>query len=111
LSVTEQEVDVWVLFNPDIADYVADGKIWMSPDTGKQLDHCPWLRKDLSNNLYTCDIYYDRPDDCKHYPVTVQQMIKDECEMLEESDLDDPVKSQLQLDKLMSDSRPAFNSR
>jgi Fe-S-cluster containining protein len=106
--VTKQEVDVWILFSPDIAEYVAGGKIWMSPDTGAQLDHCPWLRTDHSNNLHTCDIYYDRPDDCRYYPVTVQQMIKDECEMLEKEDLDDPVKAQLRLDELMEDSRPPF---
>lgn len=109
LSVTEQEVDVWRLFSPDIADYVAHGKIWMSPETGEQLDYCPWLRKDPEQNIYTCDIYYDRPDDCKYYPVTVQQMIKDECEMLDKDDLADPIKAQSMLDKLMADSRPAYD--
>jgi Fe-S-cluster containining protein len=109
LSVTSHEVDVWVLFSPDIAEYVAGGKIWVSPESGKQLDYCPWLRKDPQRNLYTCDIYYDRPDDCKYYPVTVQQMIKDECEMLEEDDLMDPIKAQSQLDKLMADSRPSYD--
>lgn len=78
----------------------------MSPDTGKQLEQCPWLRKEPGNNKYTCDIYHDRPDDCKHYPVTLEQMINDECEMLEVRDLTKPEQAQKMLDKLMTDSRP-----
>ncbi|MBO1254500.1 YkgJ family cysteine cluster protein [Alteromonas sp. 5E99-2] len=109
LSVTADEVDMWVLFSPDIADYVAKGKIWASPDTGKLLDYCPWLRKNPISGLHTCDIYYDRPSDCRYYPVTVQQMIQDECEMLEKNDLINPVKTQAALDKLMEDSRPSFD--
>lgn len=109
LTVTESEVDTWRLFTPDIAEYVKDGKIWMQPETGQPIERCPWLRKDPEKNLYTCDIYYDRPDDCKYYPVTIKQMINDECEMLEPVDLNDPDKAQKTLDILMADSRPAFD--
>ncbi len=80
----------------------------MNPDTGKHLELCPWLRKQPDQNSYTCDIYYDRPDDCKHYPVSIEQMIKDECEMLEPRDLAKPKLAQKTLDKLMADSRPPF---
>ena len=78
----------------------------MDPESGQQLEVCPWLRKE--NNLYTCDIYFDRPDDCKYYPVTIEQMIKDECEMIEKRDLTNPKQAQIKLDKLMADSRPSF---
>lgn len=108
LSVTTEEVDMWVLFRPDIADYVKDGKIWMQPETGKAIDLCPWLRIQPDTKLYTCDIYYDRPDDCKYYPVTIKQMVDDECEMLEAKDLLDTNKAQTDLNKLMEDSRPPF---
>lgn len=114
--MTDSEIDMWELFRPDIAQYVKKGLIWASPDTGKLLNHCPFLRvvpadKTVANSkdIYTCDIYFDRPDDCRYYPVTVKQMINDECEMLEENDLDDPVKAQRELDILMKDSRPAFD--
>ncbi len=80
----------------------------MDPDTGKQLELCPWLRKLPNENKYSCGIYYDRPDDCKFYPVSIEDMIKDECEMLEERDLNNPKQAQKTLDKLMADSRPAF---
>ena len=79
----------------------------MNPDTGKQMERCPWLRKLSNQDKYICDIYYDRPDECKHYPVTIDQMVKDECEMLEEQDLAKPKQSQKTLDRLLADSRPA----
>jgi len=78
----------------------------MDPNTGKQIELCPWLRKLPNQDKYTCDIYYDRPDDCKHYPVTIEQMVSDECEMLEVQDLSKPKRAQKALDKLMADSRP-----
>jgi Fe-S-cluster containining protein len=108
LSATDNEIDMWQLFRPDIAEYVRNGLIWMSPENGKQLALCPFLRK-TSNDIYTCDIYFDRPDDCKSYPVTIQQMLNDDCEMLEETDKVQPVKAQHALDQLMADSRPAFD--
>jgi len=80
----------------------------MNPDTGEQIELCPWLKKLPNQNKYTCDIYYDRPDDCKFYPVTIDQMVADECEMLEPKDLLDFKKAQKTLNKLMAGSRPAF---
>lgn len=82
----------------------------MNPDTGEQIERCPWLRKRPNQDKYICDIYYDRPDDCKHYPVTIEQMEKDECEMLEAQDLTKPKQAQKTLDRIMSDSRPPFES-
>lgn len=106
LSATGSEINLWELFNPEIAEYVHDGKIWVDPTTRQTLPICPWLRKVPHQEKYTCDIYFDRPDDCKHYPVTIEQMIHDECEMLEIRDLKNPKKAQRDLDALMEDSRP-----
>ena len=100
LSVTDDEIELWDIFKPDIYNYVRDGKIWMDPDTGKQLEACPWLRKVPDQEIYTCDIYYDRPDDCKHYPVTIEQMLNDDCEMLEQQDLSNPKQAQKTLKKV-----------
>ena len=77
----------------------------MDPDTGKQLELCPWLKKMPNENKYTCDIYYDRPDDCKFYPVNIDDMIKDECEMLEAGDISNLRQAQKTLDELMADNR------
>lgn len=108
LSASTEEIEWWDATRPHIYDYVHDGKIWVDPITNKRLDLCPWLRKQ-PNNIYTCDIYYDRPDDCKYYPVTIKQMIDDECEMLDAGDLSNRKLAQKKLDKIMSDSRPALN--
>jgi Fe-S-cluster containining protein len=108
LSALQSEVKHWDVFRPDIYAYVNEGKIWMHPDTGEQLEICPWLENEKGSARYTCAIYYDRPDDCRHYPVTVEQMINDECEMLEERDLAHPEQAQKKLDKLMVDSRPSL---
>jgi len=114
LSASDQDIDMWQLFKPDIAAYVKKGLIWFSPQSGKQYSLCPFLREAKNpeqpqKTLYTCDIYYDRPEDCRFYPVTVKQMINDECEMLQQGDLDNPHKAQKDLDKLLEDSRPSYD--
>jgi len=109
LTATSSEIDWWETHSPDVFRYVSDGQIWVSPDTGEQMATCPWLRKLPNQDKYICRIYYDRPDECKHYPVTIDEMIRDECEMLETRDLADRKKAQKSLDALMADSRPPVN--
>ena len=114
LSASASEVEYWEIFRPNIYGYVGDGKIWISPDTGRQLERCPWLQtlpnQDKSRpEKYTCAIYNDRPDDCKHYPVTITQMVADECEMIEVQDLKNPRQAQKVLDQIMVDSRPSIS--
>ena len=112
LAVTSQELEMWEIFRPDISAYVRGGEIWFSPTTGKRLTLCPFLRKEQSAApaskegpaKYTCDIYHDRPNDCKHYPVRISDMVNDECEMLEQKDLSDTRRAQNQLQKIMLDS-------
>ena len=111
LSASARELEVWKTFRPDIYRYVKDGKIWMNPDTGEQLSRCPWLRKLSSQNKYICEIYEDRPDDCKYYPTTIAEMLKDNCEMLEAKDLANPKLAQKVLDRLMADSRPPLENQ
>ena len=111
LSATENEIEFWEIFRPHIYNFVSGGKIWIDPNTGDQIERCPWLRQLPNQGKYVCDIYYDRPDDCKHYPVTIEQMIKDECEMLEARDLASPKQAQNDLDKLMADCRPSVENR
>lgn len=106
LSATTQELDWWEDNRPDISRYVSGGKIWISPVTGEQMVRCPWLRKLPRQDKYICRIYFDRPDDCRYYPVNIDQMIRDGCEMLEDRDLVNPRRAQKTLDTLMADSRP-----
>jgi len=95
---------LWEIFNPDIAEYVNKGEIWADPKTGKLLELCPFLRQEKDGAPYMCDIYLDRPDDCKYYPSNVQEMILDGCEMIEPVDLKNLKKAQAKLDIIMSDS-------
>ncbi len=109
LSATASEIEYWEIFRPDIFKYVKNGEIWIGPSSGEQIKRCPWLRQVPDQNKFSCDIYHDRPDDCKHYPVTIEQMIQDECEMLDLKDLINPKQAQKDLDEIMSDSRPSVS--
>ncbi|MGB5165216.1 MAG: YkgJ family cysteine cluster protein [Woeseiaceae bacterium] len=110
LSASAAEIEYWESHRPDIAAYVSGGEIWLDPDTGEPLLSCPWLEKAPGQEKYTCQIYFDRPDDCRYYPVLVEEMIRDGCEMLQPRDLKNLRKAQRDLDKLMADSRPPMES-
>ncbi|MFK8017073.1 MAG: YkgJ family cysteine cluster protein [Gammaproteobacteria bacterium] len=107
LSASTDDIAQWRKHRPDIARYVRGNDIWFDPHSGEQLDRCPWLRRDDNAGRYTCDIYADRPEDCRFYPVRIEQMIQDDCEMLEPQDLLRRRHAQKTLDTLMADSRPA----
>ena len=111
LSASPEEIDWWETYRPDIARYVQDEKIWIDPATGEYFARCPWLQKSLDGKKFTCDIYDDRPEDCRHYPVDVAQMVRDDCEMLERHDLADLRRAQKKLDLIMIDSRPPVTTR
>jgi Fe-S-cluster containining protein len=111
LSATQEEIDLWEIFNPDIFDYVKNNEIWFDPKSGVRLKRCPFLdvapkMKSNEKDKYTCSIYLDRPEDCRHYPSLIAEMVRDECEMIEVSDLTKPKQAQIKLDILMQDSRP-----
>ena len=108
LSATKEESELWETFRPDISEYVRKGEIWFDPKTSKALVLCPWLRKEPNSHKYTCDIYHDRPEDCRHYPTHINEMVRDECEMIEPRDLANPQQAQKRLDVLMLDSRGAY---
>ncbi len=115
LAVSDEEIASWEVFNPDIRDYVRQGEVWFNPSTGKQLEHCPWLKKADSTEVnkqtaYHCRIYNERPNDCRYYPVTVTEMVRDECEMIETKDITNLGKAQHELDQIMADSRPPLQS-
>lgn len=107
LSASADEVAWWETFRPEIARFVSGTSIWMDPETGEQLKRCPWLESSADGTVFSCAIYHHRPDDCRQYPVNIEQMVLDDCEMLEVKDLTDTDSAQRKLDKMMMDSRPA----
>jgi len=112
LSASESDIEMWEIFRPDIYRYVRNSEIWFDPENGESLTRCPWLRQipsqGESKTRYSCDIYLDRPEDCRHYPSHIDEMHRDECEMLELKDLVKPRQAQKKLDHLMSESRPPY---
>lgn len=113
LSASATDIEGWEIFNPAIAKYVVDGKIWMDPVTGIPLTRCPWLealpsKTESGGAMYSCNIYHDRPADCREYPTFIAEMARDDCEMLELLDLNAPCEAQTTLDEIMADSRPAL---
>jgi Fe-S-cluster containining protein len=106
LSASREEIDWWEDHRPDIFRYVEDQRIWVDPATGDYFSRCPWLHKSADGRTFFCEIYEDRPEDCRHYPVDIAQMVRDDCEMLERRDLLDVKRAQKKLDAIMIDSRP-----
>ncbi|MEI6893301.1 MAG: YkgJ family cysteine cluster protein [Colwellia sp.] len=111
IAATKEEIDLWEIFNPEIFKFVKNNEIWFDPRSGLRLERCPFLALSPKNspaaaNLYICNIYLDRPEDCRHYPSLIPEMIRDECEMIEVTDLTNTKRAQRTLDKLMADSRP-----
>ena len=112
LSATQEEIDLWEIFNPEIFEFVKHNEIWFDPQSGLRLTRCPFLdiapkASPSEKDKYTCSIYLDRPEDCRHYPSLIAEMVRDGCEMIEITDLAKPKQAQVKLDLLMQDSRPA----
>ena len=111
LSASPEEIDYWETYRPDIAAFVDGKRIWVNPATGEYFARCPFLQKSPDGKKTFCDIYDDRPEDCRHYPVDIEQMVLDKCEMLEPRDLTNPRRAQKALDAIMIDSRPPAGLR
>jgi Fe-S-cluster containining protein len=109
LSATKEEIDLWEIFEPEIFKFVKGYDIWFDPKSGERLKQCPFLEiapktEPLAANKYTCSIYLNRPEDCRLYPSLIPEMIRDECEMIEAIDIENPKQAQIKLDVLMIDS-------
>ena len=106
LAATKEEIDLWEIFNPEIFKYVNNGEIWFDHQSGTKFKRCPFLEiapktEKHAQDVYTCSIYVDRPEDCRLYPSLVAEMVRDECEMIEAKDLLQPKQSQITLALLM----------
>lgn len=112
LTTSTSQINYWNDNKPEISQYLKDGDFWFDPKTGVQVEQCPWLRKEpgqySGQNKYTCDIYFDRPDDCKFYPSTLDEIVVDGCEMIEKNDLKNPKQGQKSLEIIMKDSWTEF---
>ena len=89
-SATEADMLLWLIRAPEVLDYVGGNRcdLWVNPETGKEMQRCPWLDKLPSQEKYECQIHDVRPEVCRDYPIDFDQMIDLDCEMLEAGDLD-----------------------
>jgi Fe-S-cluster containining protein len=92
IEASSEDITMWEIFRPHIYKYVHHDKIWFDPQSKKQLTQCPFLEvipnQAISAQVkYSCAIYEDRPEDCRDYPSSITEMVRDDCEMIEASDL------------------------
>ncbi len=88
--INARRLDIIQWIDPNLGD------LWTNPRTGEETSRCPWLRKLPGKLVYKCRIHAVRPDVCRNYPVSIEQMNLDGCEMLEESDKHEPDATLLQ---------------
>lgn len=100
LAASDDDIDLWDSLRPEIARYTKSSEIWFDPDSGSRLRSCPWLTEVPGSSVFHCAIYFDRPEDCRIYPATVADMIKDDCEMLEPKDLKNTKLAEIQLSQI-----------
>jgi len=41
---------------------------WIDPESGEEVDACPWLETDPQNGTCSCSIHDVRPDHCRAFP-------------------------------------------
>ena len=104
LTVSKKELGQWEDDAPELLNYTQDGKIWFDIKTKQPLQACPWLKPTEDSKVFHCEIYYDRPNDCRYYPSTLDEMIRDECEMIQPKDLRQPKQAVKDLEFIMKDS-------
>ncbi len=105
LSATQEEIENWREFYPHIYQWVSNDEIWIDPNTHKVAETCPFLYQDPTGRRQLCRIYEQRPEDCRLYPSSVAEMIRDDCEMIEPKDLRNSKQAEKELAVLMADSR------
>jgi uncharacterized protein len=59
----------------ELEPFVFGGDLWFDPETGKELESCPFLEQ-LDNGQYICQIQDSKPERCKNFP----KVISTECD-------------------------------
>lgn len=68
----------------EYVDFLGEGVYDLWVKEGKSLPRCPFVRKDRNKPTYHCTIHETRPQACRGYPVTAEQMVKLGCEIVGE---------------------------
>lgn len=83
LQATAADIEQWRRKAPWILDYVDEdlGDLWINPVTRDEVYRCPWIGS--AQGKAVCRIYEHRPAVCRNYPVDIEQMRKDDCEIVQ----------------------------
>ena len=52
---------------------------WLDPETGEEVDACPWLDQDPASGLSGCRIEAVKPDHCRRFPQNRRHAIGTGC--------------------------------
>ena len=66
----------------DIFDFDGEeafGDLWFSPNTGEEVNRCPWLRKLPLKDTYKCRIHETKPAHCRNYPKSKKHALTTGC--------------------------------
>ncbi len=88
-SVSDEEIALWEIKGRyDILEWVDSipigdehhiHDIWIDPETGDDVDRCPWLRKLPNQDKYICRIQDVKPEHCRNYPKSKEHAEKTGC--------------------------------
>ena len=88
-SATEEDYQTWENQERwEIIDYVSTCKvgdqvlfhdIWIDPETGDEVDECPFLDHHPDTNKYECIIHSVKPKVCRDYPTSKKHAIETGC--------------------------------
>ncbi|OIQ63228.1 flagellin N-methylase [mine drainage metagenome] len=61
---------------------IGSADLWIDPVSGNELSRCPFLKRSRgAGGKYLCSIHETRPDVCRGYPYSMEQMREDGCEI------------------------------
>ncbi|MBT3296843.1 MAG: hypothetical protein HN919_18470 [Verrucomicrobia bacterium] len=86
---SEEDVERWAREGRDdilewvvpvaLGDVIVAYDVWLDPETGEDVDRCPWLQRLPGTRKYVCGIHDVKPDICKDYPVTREHAERTGC--------------------------------
>ncbi len=52
------ELNNWEVKAPEVFEYVDEflGDLWLDPESGEEMDYCPWLDKEQDKFISTIDM-------------------------------------------------------
>ena len=78
----EKRADI-LAYADDFGRTSGGADLWFKPD-GRECSRCPFVRRERGRQTYRCGIYETRPEVCRDYPISYEQMELIGCEIIGE---------------------------